>query len=101
MGFYLAPHGVTINALAPGTIDTAGLLEHEVEATEEMTGQTDFLKKVLNLAPSGRVGTTDELAASILFLCSAAGRWINGSAMVVDGGESVGNWFSPIAKGSF
>jgi 3-oxoacyl-[acyl-carrier protein] reductase len=67
--------GVTVNAVAPGTIYTAASTVAE-------------LKQGLG-TPIGRPGTPDEVAAAITFLCSPAASYITGQMLVVDGGNSV------------
>ncbi|MEU7926308.1 SDR family NAD(P)-dependent oxidoreductase [Micromonospora sp. NPDC049801] len=67
--------GVTVNAVAPGTIYTAASTMAEI-------------KQGLG-TPVGRPGTPDEVAAAISFLCSPAASYITGQMLVVDGGNSV------------
>jgi NAD(P)-dependent dehydrogenase (short-subunit alcohol dehydrogenase family) len=84
--------GVRVNAVAPGTVDTLGMQSNEAEVIEELEGLSDLLGDVAANIPAGRLGEPDEVAATVLFLCSAGGRWINGVALRVDGGEYAGNW---------
>ena len=72
----LGPHGVRVNAVAPGLIDRAGLAE----------AWPDGVGRWLAAAPLGRLGTTEDVADAVLFLLSNAARWITGSTLVVDGG---------------
>jgi 3-oxoacyl-[acyl-carrier protein] reductase len=75
----VAADGVTLNHIHPGQIatdrmiDTAGSLE----AAEERAKQS---------VPTGRLGTVEELAAAAVFLCSRQAAYINGTALLVDGG---------------
>lgn len=94
---YLGYHGVTINALAPGTIGTQGMHENEVGKL----GYTEdsFAAKVDEYAPMRRMGSADEMAAIILFLCSPAARFITGDAIVADGGELRSNWIKFFERG--
>lgn len=73
-----APHGVTVNALAPTWILTPG--------TAERLGDPEFLAGVLARIPVGRVGTTDDLAAAVAYLASPAAGMVTGSVLVIDGG---------------
>jgi NAD(P)-dependent dehydrogenase (short-subunit alcohol dehydrogenase family) len=94
---YLMHHGVTINALAPGLFATEGLEVSELNAlghTEE--SYRDVIRKV---ATTTRMGTTDEMAAIILFLCSPAARYISGASIVADGATSQSNWPSHFEPG--
>ena len=74
------PCGVRVNAVAPGPI--AG--------TEGMArlapGGEDSVKRWV---PLGRMGTIDEVAEVVVFLCSEGGRWITGASVLVDGGASL------------
>ena len=101
LAWFLAQRGVTINAVAPGTVDTEGMLKHEAGPTEDLSGVNDFFSKFVAGAPSRRGGEPDEIAASVLYLCSPAARWINGTAVRVDGGETIGNWLDPFPPDSF
>jgi NAD(P)-dependent dehydrogenase (short-subunit alcohol dehydrogenase family) len=90
MAPYLGPHGVTINALAPGAITTEGLADNELQ---EIGHDIDSLERIFQIDhPSRRLGTIDEVAAAVVFLCSPAARFITGTALVVDGGELRADW---------
>lgn len=90
MAPYLGPHGVTINALAPGAITTEGLEQNELE---KIGHDIDSLSAIFHIDhPSRRLGTIDEVAAAVMFLCSPAARFITGTALVVDGGELRADW---------
>lgn len=88
MSYYLARKGVTINALAPGTIDTQGVHEEEFASAEYQ----DLAESTLRDVPAHRMGTAEEMAAITLFLCSPAARYINGASIVADGAQFMGNW---------
>lgn len=70
--------GVTVNAVAPTFIYTPG--------TAERLDQPDYLKDVLSRLPIGRVGTTTDVAAAVIYLASPAGAMVSGHVLVVDGG---------------
>ncbi len=88
LSYYLARNGVTINALAPGTIDTRGVHEEEFASAE----YGDLAESTLRDVPAHRMGTAEEMAAITLFLCSPAARYINGASIVADGAQFMGNW---------
>jgi NAD(P)-dependent dehydrogenase (short-subunit alcohol dehydrogenase family) len=72
----LGPHGIRVNAVAPGLIDRAGLAEAWPEGVARWHAA----------APLGRLGRADDVADACLFLASDAARWITGAELVVDGG---------------
>jgi NAD(P)-dependent dehydrogenase (short-subunit alcohol dehydrogenase family) len=78
MGLPMAQGGFRINAIVPGPVQTPILSDFE----ESMGKDTiDGLKALL-----GRHATPDDIASAIVFLASDAARWVNGHALVVDGG---------------
>jgi 3-oxoacyl-[acyl-carrier protein] reductase len=74
----LAPHSIRVNAISPGTIDTPF---HEVFSTPEM------MRGFAASTPLGRVGTPQECATVIAFLCSEAASFIVGETIEVNGGQ--------------
>ena len=97
LAYYYARAGVTINALAPGSIATQGLREEEYAHSELDDYEAQQVKDI----PAHRLGTPEEVAAMCLFLCSPAARYINGSVLVADGGQYLGPWtdmFDPEAR---
>ena len=74
----LAPHGVRVNAVSPGVIDTPF---HEVFSTPEM--MQNFVKAI----PLGRVGMAMECATAIAFLASGAASYVVGETIEVNGGQ--------------
>jgi NAD(P)-dependent dehydrogenase (short-subunit alcohol dehydrogenase family) len=73
----LAPHGITVNALCPGPIDTPMVQQVHTAATREA-----YTRNI----PLARYGTPEEVAAAALFLASAEASFITGHALPVDGG---------------
>ena len=74
----LAPHGVRVNAVSPGVIDTPF---HEVFSTPEM------IRSFVAAIPLGRVGMPIEVAKTIAFLASDAAGYIVGETIEVNGGQ--------------
>jgi NAD(P)-dependent dehydrogenase (short-subunit alcohol dehydrogenase family) len=74
-----APHGVRVNAVAPGYVKT------------EMTPieRPEFKRHWIDDTPQQRAATPDEIAPSVLFLASAAAGFMTGSVLVIDGGYTV------------
>jgi len=87
---YWARHEVTINALAPGSIDTTALREKEYAAL-----MADYEAQQKKDIPAHRLGTPEEMAEICAFLCSPAARYINGAVIVADGAQYLGNWSDP------
>ncbi len=73
-----APHGVTVNAIAPTWIYTTG--------TAERLDDPTFLADVLSRIPIGRVGTTADVAAAVVYLASRTAGLVTGTVLSVDGG---------------
>jgi gluconate 5-dehydrogenase len=78
MAVKLAPHGIRVNAIAPGPFDTA-MLDH-VRHDEAELGE--FLKQV----PMRRYGGEDDIKGAAVFLVSEAARYVTGQVLAVDGG---------------
>ena len=78
MAAELAPHGINVNAVAPGTTET--------EMTRSTLASEEGLKWQLARIPMGRVGKPDDIAAVVLFLCSPEASYITGHTLVADGG---------------
>jgi 3-oxoacyl-[acyl-carrier protein] reductase len=74
----LAPHGVRVNAVSPGVIDTPF---HEVFSTPEMIA--GFVKTI----PLGRIGKSEECAQVIAFLVSDAASYVVGETIEINGGQ--------------
>lgn len=89
MALYLARKGITVNALAPGPVDTEGFNEDEVANIAEDTKA--YIAQIVRDTPVGRLQTADEVASHILFLCSPAARSITGQLLTADGGHAMGN----------
>ncbi len=77
-----AAKGIRVNALCPGTIDTA-IARAVVEGDEK---KFEALSKS---APIGRIGRPEEIASAVLWLCSPGASYVVGHALVVDGGQTV------------
>ena len=69
------PHGIRVNAIAPGEIDTAIL-----------SPGTD---KIVETIPLRRLGKTEEVADIIYFLCSERASYVTGSEIHINGGQHV------------
>jgi len=72
----LGPRGITVNAVAPGVIET--------EMTAAILAERG--PGIVASTPLGRIGQTDDIAGIALFLCSAEAGWITGRTIIADGG---------------
>jgi NAD(P)-dependent dehydrogenase (short-subunit alcohol dehydrogenase family) len=78
-----AAAGIRVNAICPGIIDTAMM--------ERFSGGTpEGRERVIAQEPVGRMGTPEEIAAAVLWLCSDGAAFVVGHALVMDGGQTVG-----------
>ncbi len=75
----LAPFGITVNNLAPGTILT--------DRNREVLEDSGYYAKCRDRIPAGFLGTVDDCKGAFLFLCSEAGRYITGTDLYIDGGK--------------
>ncbi len=78
MALALAPHHIRVNAIAPGTTDTA---QPRYEHSEET------MQEIGRAIPLGRLGQPADVADVAVFLASAAARWITGQTIHVNGGQ--------------
>src|SRR5438093_2622772 len=77
-----APSNIRINAVCPGIIDTPMM--------DRFSGGTaEGRQAVIAQEPVGRMGKPEEIAATVVWLCSDAASFVVGHAMVVDGGQTV------------
>jgi 3-oxoacyl-[acyl-carrier protein] reductase len=73
----LAPKGIRVNAVSPGTVDN----DFHVQFSTRQ-----ILDAVIAQTPAGTLGTNEEIADTILFLCSHAARYIHGQTIEINGG---------------
>jgi NAD(P)-dependent dehydrogenase (short-subunit alcohol dehydrogenase family) len=78
-----ASQGIRINTVCPGLIHTA-MADKMIAG-----GQKEALDAMLKAVPVGRLGRPEEIASTVLFLCSDAASLIVGHTLVVDGGYSI------------
>ena len=71
---YWADCGIRVNAISPG-----GVYNNQAD---------DFVERLVNLIPLGRMANANEYQAAIIFLCSDASSYMTGSNLVIDGGRS-------------
>jgi gluconate 5-dehydrogenase len=81
MAIKLAPHGIRVNAIAPGAFDTDMLAYIKADPERHQ----NFLERM----PLGRVGNADDAKGAVVYLASEASAFVTGQILVVDGGWSV------------
>jgi 3-oxoacyl-[acyl-carrier protein] reductase len=77
----LASLGITVNGVAPGTILT--------ESLEELYAEPGLMDSVTRIIPVGRMGSPDDIAATVEFLASTSAGFITGQSIIVDGGQTI------------
>lgn len=77
------PAGIRVNAISPGLIRTP--------LATQLLGDTAFMQRRLALTPLRRVGEPAEVAGAAVMLASAAGAFITGHNLVIDGGTTIGD----------
>ena len=87
MAIELAPQGVLVNAVAPGSTQTQGWEKWIKDAGSEAQG---LHARLMSHIPLGRPGTTQEMANAVLFLAAPESSYITGHVLVVDGGWTAG-----------
>lgn len=75
----LAPHGIRVNAVGPGSIDT--------DMMAGVNANPEALARVMSRTPIGRVGTAREIGDTVAFLASDKASYITGETIYVDGGR--------------
>ena len=75
LGVYFAIQGIRVNCLSP----TGVFNDHP----------PDFVEKLSNIIPMGRMAHIDEYKGAIVFLCSDASSYMTGENMIIDGGKTV------------
>jgi citronellol/citronellal dehydrogenase len=74
-----SPYDVRVNAVAPGIIDSQGILKYP----------TDLVERSRRRTPQKRLGTVEEVAHAVLYLASPASLFVTGATLNIDGGASL------------
>lgn len=82
VAYELAPHGIRVNALSPG-ITVTPLVAASMEADPEILAERTAT------VPMGRAGQPEDMGDAALFLCQPSSKFVTGTNMIVDGGESL------------
>ena len=76
----LGPHGINVNCVCPGAVDTSRV---------DDIGRGAAWERLSRNIPIGRTGTDDEVGAFIAYLCTEAASWIHGQSINMDGGGTM------------
>jgi 2-deoxy-D-gluconate 3-dehydrogenase len=79
----MAPHGILVNAIAPGGIATEGA-SIPTQSSDQMKA---LMESFIRMIPVGRIGQPDDIAKVAVFLASSAADYMAGSLIIVDGGR--------------
>lgn len=82
----LAPHGIRVNAIAPGGIQTEGASKPLEGSGMSPEQQEEMIRAFTERIPMGRMGRPDDIATVAAFLASRASAYVTGTTIVVDGG---------------
>ena len=91
MALGLAPHGIRVNAIGPGTIATE-------LAQQAVLSDDAARRKILSRTPLGRLGEPEEVAAVAAFLASDDASYLTGQTIYPDGGRMSLNYTVPVAE---
>ena len=86
----LAPHGILVNCVAPGSTLTEGTRRLFYNDDAVMSERAE---RMLSHVPLGRPGTVEEIAHAVLFLAAPGSSYITGQVLCVDGGWTAGGFF--------
>lgn len=87
MSLALAPYGIRVNAIGPGSIQTAMMMS--------VVDDDNARQRVLSRTPAGRIGEASEIAAVAAFLASDDASYITGQTIYADGGRLALNYIMP------
>jgi len=87
MAFELAPDGIRVNAIAPGTVDTA--LRRNTIGNLTPKQQKEIAESISRLYPAGRIGRVEDINGMAVYLASDESVWTTGAVLSVDGGLSL------------
>jgi NAD(P)-dependent dehydrogenase (short-subunit alcohol dehydrogenase family) len=78
-----APHGIRVNAVAPGPIESPG-------AAKQLWNTPEAVDRITNMVPMRRWGTPEEVADAVAFLAAPQSGYITGEVLTIDGGARLG-----------
>jgi len=87
---YLAPHGIRVNAIGPGSIMT--------DMLKSVVSDKAAMARVMSRTPMGRVGEPSEIASIAVFLASDESSYVTGQTIYADGGRMPLNYTMPVKE---
>jgi 3-oxoacyl-[acyl-carrier protein] reductase len=81
MALELAPYGITVNAVGPGSIHT--------DFNDDVLSDPAYYKRCVDSIPAGRVGRADDISGAAVYLASDEASFVNGALLMIDGAMSV------------
>jgi NAD(P)-dependent dehydrogenase (short-subunit alcohol dehydrogenase family) len=87
----LGPHGIRVNAVAPGLVTDTALGPDD-------TGLTPYVRMMLEMTPLGRTGAPPDIAEVVAFVASERNAWMTGSIVEVSGGSHTGRPHVPLPR---
>jgi glucose 1-dehydrogenase len=88
MALALAPHGIRVNAIGPGSIMT--------DILKAVATDREAMGRIMARTPAGRIGEPGEIAAVAVFLASPAASYVTGQTIYADGGRLALNYTVPV-----
>ena len=76
----MAPHGIRVNAVAPGRLDTAS------PSRAAKSGDAKYMQAMLDRIPLHRLATAEDVAEAVAYLAGPRGGFVTGHTIVIDGG---------------
>jgi NAD(P)-dependent dehydrogenase (short-subunit alcohol dehydrogenase family) len=90
MALALAPHGIRVNAIGPGSIMT--------DILKAVASDREAKRRILMRTPLGRIGAPDEIASIAVFLASSDASYVTGETVYADGGRLALNYTVPVQE---
>jgi NAD(P)-dependent dehydrogenase (short-subunit alcohol dehydrogenase family) len=87
----LGPHGIRVNAVAPGLVT-------DVALTDADASLTPYMRMMLEMTPLGRTGAPADIAEVVVFVASERNSWMTGSIIDVSGGSHTGRPHVPLPR---
>jgi len=81
MALELAQHAITVNLVAPGTVET--------DMNRDALADPAFRRQKLAAVPAGRAGTPEDVAGAVAYLASREAGYVTGATITIDGGLTI------------